>query len=148
MANIQSAVLTLSTDFLLLLSSPCCPPFRYKLLDRHVFPGEPTSNRAVLVKTALDQLVWGPIMLVVFIGEAPHGCPACRATPAARQTKKTAFSMPPCPPLPPCAHPGLLCSLSEDAGGAPRAHPVHPAADVLAYHAGQLLPVSRPPPLS
>jgi hypothetical protein len=35
-----------------------------------VFPDEPTSNRAVLIKTALDQLVWGPVMLVVFVGEA------------------------------------------------------------------------------
>ena len=35
-----------------------------------MFPDEPTSNRAVLIKTALDQLVWGPVMLVVFVGES------------------------------------------------------------------------------
>lgn len=27
---------------------------------------EPTSNKAVLIKTALDQLVWGPVMTLVF----------------------------------------------------------------------------------
>ncbi|KAL4452113.1 hypothetical protein ABPG75_007775 [Micractinium tetrahymenae] len=38
----------------------------YKLLDRHVYPEDPTCTRAVLIKTALDQLVWGPIMTLVF----------------------------------------------------------------------------------
>lgn len=38
----------------------------YQVLDRHVYPENPTSTRAVLIKTALDQLVWGPLMTLVF----------------------------------------------------------------------------------
>lgn len=38
----------------------------YKLLDKYVCPEEPTSNKAVLIKTAADQLVWGPIMTLFF----------------------------------------------------------------------------------
>lgn len=38
----------------------------YKLLDKHVFPRTPTSLRAVLTKTAADQLLWAPVMTVVF----------------------------------------------------------------------------------
>ena len=34
----------------------------YKLLDKHVFPRAPTSLRAVLTKTAADQLLWAPVM--------------------------------------------------------------------------------------
>lgn len=44
----------------------------YQVLDRHVYPENPTSTRAVLIKTALDQLVWGPLMTLVFFGE-PRG---------------------------------------------------------------------------
>ncbi|KAI7842218.1 hypothetical protein COHA_004131 [Chlorella ohadii] len=39
----------------------------YKMLDKHICPDEPTSNKAVLIKTALDQLVWGPGMTLVFL---------------------------------------------------------------------------------
>ncbi|PSC71174.1 hypothetical protein C2E20_5468 [Micractinium conductrix] len=38
----------------------------YKLLDKHVYPEAPTSTKAVLIKMALDQLVWGPAMTLVF----------------------------------------------------------------------------------
>ena len=38
----------------------------YKVLDRTVLPDKPRSNAAVLIKTAADQLVWAPIMTVVF----------------------------------------------------------------------------------
>jgi hypothetical protein len=38
----------------------------YQLLDRYVYPEAPTSNRAVLAKTAADQLVWGPAMTLIF----------------------------------------------------------------------------------
>lgn len=38
----------------------------YRFLDGTVFPEAPTSNKAVLSKTALDQFVWGPAMTVVF----------------------------------------------------------------------------------
>ena len=41
----------------------------YKLLDRYVYPENPTCNKAVLLKTALDQLVWGPFMTLVFFGK-------------------------------------------------------------------------------
>ena len=36
--------------------------------DKHVYPEAPTSTKAVLIKTALDQLVWGPAMTLVFFG--------------------------------------------------------------------------------
>ena len=38
----------------------------YKLLDRHISPEAPRSTRAVLLKTAADQLVWAPAMTLVF----------------------------------------------------------------------------------
>ncbi|KAI3438018.1 hypothetical protein D9Q98_000461 [Chlorella vulgaris] len=38
----------------------------YKLLDKHVYPEDPTCTQSVLIKTALDQLVWGPIMTLIF----------------------------------------------------------------------------------
>lgn len=38
----------------------------YKFLDRVVYPDKPQSTAAVLIKTAADQLVWAPIMTVVF----------------------------------------------------------------------------------
>ena len=44
---------------------PCA--FRwYKVLDKRVMPDNPRSTQAVLLKTAADQLVWAPIMTVVF----------------------------------------------------------------------------------
>ena len=38
----------------------------YKFLDRVVYPDKPQSTAAVLIKTAADQLIWAPIMTVVF----------------------------------------------------------------------------------
>ena len=38
----------------------------YKILDKTVWPDDPQSNKAVLAKTAADQLVWAPIMTCVF----------------------------------------------------------------------------------
>ena len=38
----------------------------YKVLDKNVMPDNPRSNTAVLIKTAADQLVWAPLMTVVF----------------------------------------------------------------------------------
>ena len=38
----------------------------YQLLDRFVWPNESQSNKAVLAKTAADQLIWAPIMTCVF----------------------------------------------------------------------------------
>lgn len=38
----------------------------YKVLDKNVMPDKSTSTPAVLLKTAADQLVWAPIMTVVF----------------------------------------------------------------------------------
>ena len=38
----------------------------YRLLDRVVCPEDPTSNKAVLLKTAADQLIWAPAMTLVF----------------------------------------------------------------------------------
>ncbi|GAB4819142.1 hypothetical protein N2152v2_006188 [Parachlorella kessleri] len=38
----------------------------YQQLDSRVYPDEPTSNRAVLIKTAADQLLWAPVMTCVF----------------------------------------------------------------------------------
>lgn len=40
--------------------------FWYKLLDVKVYPNDPKSNKAVLTKTALDQLIWAPAMTCVF----------------------------------------------------------------------------------
>ena len=36
------------------------------MLDKNVMPDKSTSTPAVLLKTAADQLVWAPIMTVVF----------------------------------------------------------------------------------
>ena len=38
----------------------------YTLLDRKVFPNEPTSNRAVVCKMLADQLLWAPFFSCVF----------------------------------------------------------------------------------
>eukprot|EP00884_Botryococcus_braunii_P003689 jgi/Botrbrau1/13320/Bobra.0315s0017.1 len=38
----------------------------YKLLDHHVCPDKPKSTKAVLLKTAADQVVWAPVMTIVF----------------------------------------------------------------------------------
>lgn len=35
-------------------------------MDKNVMPDNPRSNTAVLIKTAADQLVWAPLMTVVF----------------------------------------------------------------------------------
>lgn len=37
-----------------------------QLLDSKVFPDQPASLRAVVSKTAADQLLWAPIMTCVF----------------------------------------------------------------------------------
>lgn len=36
----------------------------YKVLDHHVCPDKPKSTKAVLLKTAADQVIWAPIMTV------------------------------------------------------------------------------------
>lgn len=41
--------------------------FFYQFLDRRIFPDEPKSNKAVLTKTSVDQLIWAPTMTVVFL---------------------------------------------------------------------------------
>ena len=38
----------------------------YKVLDRTVMPNNSRSTAAVLLKTAADQVIWAPIMTVVF----------------------------------------------------------------------------------
>lgn len=38
----------------------------YDLLERTVLPEDPTSNKAVALKTAADQVVWAPVMTVAF----------------------------------------------------------------------------------
>ncbi|DBA99949.1 TPA: hypothetical protein ACH3X1_013826 [Trebouxia sp. C0004] len=38
----------------------------YQVLDKTVWPNDSQSNKAVLAKTAADQLVWAPIMTCVF----------------------------------------------------------------------------------
>ena len=38
----------------------------YRLLDATVFPKDPQGTKAVLTKTALDQLVWAPVMTCIF----------------------------------------------------------------------------------
>ena len=37
-----------------------------QVLDKNVFPKDPASLKAVLAKTAADQLVWAPVMTCVF----------------------------------------------------------------------------------
>ena len=39
----------------------------YQVLDKTVWPKESQSNKAVLAKTAADQLIWAPIMTCVFL---------------------------------------------------------------------------------
>ncbi|KAI8104481.1 hypothetical protein M9434_003036 [Picochlorum sp. BPE23] len=39
----------------------------YRFLDTKIYPEAPKSNAAVLGKTAVDQLVWAPIMTCVFL---------------------------------------------------------------------------------
>ncbi|KAK9832036.1 hypothetical protein WJX81_000378 [Elliptochloris bilobata] len=38
----------------------------YTVLDRNVFPEDPRSNKAVVVKMLLDQLLWAPVFSCVF----------------------------------------------------------------------------------
>ena len=38
----------------------------YKVLDKYVEPDNPRGNKAVLLKTAADQIVWAPVMTCVF----------------------------------------------------------------------------------
>eukprot|EP00891_Asterochloris_glomerata_P008929 jgi/Astpho2/8929/Aster-02611 len=38
----------------------------YRLLDATVYPKDPQGTKAVLTKTALDQLVWAPVMTCIF----------------------------------------------------------------------------------
>lgn len=38
----------------------------YQILDSKVYPEDPTCTKAVLIKTAADQLIWAPIMTAVF----------------------------------------------------------------------------------
>ena len=38
----------------------------YKVLDKNVMPNNSRSTSAVLIKTAADQIIWAPIMTVVF----------------------------------------------------------------------------------
>lgn len=39
----------------------------YQFLDKNISPEDPKGTRAVVTKTAIDQLVWAPIMTVVFL---------------------------------------------------------------------------------
>lgn len=39
----------------------------YKFLDTRVYPENPKGTRAVLTKTAIDQLIWAPVMTCVFL---------------------------------------------------------------------------------
>ena len=41
--------------------------FFYKFLDTNVCPDDPKGTRAVLTKTAIDQLIWAPVMTCVFL---------------------------------------------------------------------------------
>jgi protein Mpv17 len=38
----------------------------YTVLDKYVEPQDPKSTKAVLIKTAADQLIWAPVMTCVF----------------------------------------------------------------------------------
>ena len=38
----------------------------YKVLDKYVEPDNPRGNKAVLLKTAADQIIWAPVMTCVF----------------------------------------------------------------------------------
>ena len=38
----------------------------YQVLDKTIWPNDSQSNKAVLAKTAADQLIWAPIMTCVF----------------------------------------------------------------------------------
>ena len=48
------------------LQCPCAGHVWYTLLDRSVFPEDPRSNKAVVVKMLLDQLLWAPVFSCVF----------------------------------------------------------------------------------
>lgn len=39
----------------------------YRFLDTKVYPEDPKGARAVLTKTAIDQLIWAPVMTCVFL---------------------------------------------------------------------------------
>lgn len=43
-----------------------CGHLWYTTLDKNIFPREPTSTKAILAKTAMDQLIWCPIITVGF----------------------------------------------------------------------------------
>jgi hypothetical protein len=39
----------------------------YQFLDTKIYPEDPKGTRAVLTKTAIDQMIWAPVMTVVFL---------------------------------------------------------------------------------
>lgn len=38
----------------------------YEVLEKYICPDDPTSNQAVALKTAADQVIWAPAMTVIF----------------------------------------------------------------------------------
>jgi len=51
--------------FAILVHGPLCH-FWYKLLDESVLPSRPKSPLAIALKIALDQLLFGPLFLIIF----------------------------------------------------------------------------------
>lgn len=51
--------------FGVLMDGPCGHMW-YTTLDKNIFPKEPTSTKAIITKTAMDQLIWGPFFCCVF----------------------------------------------------------------------------------
>ncbi|GMH40906.1 hypothetical protein BSKO_08810 [Bryopsis sp. KO-2023] len=51
--------------FGVLMDGPCGHMW-YTTLDKNIFPEQPTSTKAIVTKTALDQLIWGPLFCCVF----------------------------------------------------------------------------------
>ena len=60
------------------------------MLDRNVFPEDPRSNKAVVTKMLLDQLLWAPVFSCVFFTFI-HMLQVCCSTDSAACT--FAFSL-------------------------------------------------------
>ncbi|GMH40905.1 hypothetical protein BSKO_08809 [Bryopsis sp. KO-2023] len=61
-----SAIRTLHlTMFGVIVDGPCAHLW-YTTLDKNIFPREPTSAKAIVAKTAMDQLIWGPCITCGF----------------------------------------------------------------------------------
>lgn len=61
-----SAIRTLHLVMYGVIMDGPCGHFWYTTLDKNVFPEDPVSTKAIVAKTTMDQLIWGPFITAVF----------------------------------------------------------------------------------